>query len=442
MSKPGKSLKELCKKLGVRLTVKRGKKRVYKSVAVLKGKCANKKSKKKKKVKRRRKFGLKSTINEDSINDLISLPKNDRQNYLDSIKDEQLKKKVMKLFFCLDKLQIEDSINELISKPKKDRQNYLDSIQDEQLKKKVVKLLLDKLQILDKLSKLNEYFLSLYFLSDQNSKRQNEILKLHKKLNNSTTTFLKENSEKSPEDLEILMIQFFFSKISTMEKIVDLLKAENVVSKPSEQATLLKELGIKRIEKLEEVKQRLLPNFGKRNKMKKEKISSSLKKLCKKHGVRLTVKRGKKRVYKSVKVLKDQCDRKRKVVKRKRRRRKFGTGTPERGRPDSVETPRTTERNARTPGYWNSPPGWLPNSPGDFPSPMMSPIQGPPSVRVNLGPRRLFDSDSESESDSDEEDDRRLPVNRQLFRFAKKKKVKKRRKVVKKKKRVKRKSKK
>ena len=55
MSKPGKVLKGLCKKLGVRLTVKRGKKRVYKSVAVLKKQCA----KKKKRVKRRRKFGRK-----------------------------------------------------------------------------------------------------------------------------------------------------------------------------------------------------------------------------------------------------------------------------------------------------------------------------------------------------------------------------------------------
>ncbi len=53
MSKPGKVLKALCKKLGVRLTVKKGKKRVYKSVKVLKKQCA----KKKKKVKRKRKFG-------------------------------------------------------------------------------------------------------------------------------------------------------------------------------------------------------------------------------------------------------------------------------------------------------------------------------------------------------------------------------------------------
>jgi len=64
MSKPGKSLKELCKRLKVRLTVKRNGKRVYKSIAVLKRQCANKKKKKvkkkrkvKKKVKRRRKFG-------------------------------------------------------------------------------------------------------------------------------------------------------------------------------------------------------------------------------------------------------------------------------------------------------------------------------------------------------------------------------------------------
>ena len=59
MSKPGKSLKALCKKLGVRLTIKRGKKRVYKSVKVLKAQCAKKKKvkRKKKKVKRRRKFG-------------------------------------------------------------------------------------------------------------------------------------------------------------------------------------------------------------------------------------------------------------------------------------------------------------------------------------------------------------------------------------------------
>ena len=58
MSKPGKVLKGLCKKLGVRLTVKRGKKRMYKSVKVLKAQCKRKqKKKKKRKVKRKRRFG-------------------------------------------------------------------------------------------------------------------------------------------------------------------------------------------------------------------------------------------------------------------------------------------------------------------------------------------------------------------------------------------------
>jgi len=63
MSKPGKSLKGLCKKLGVRLTVKRGKKRVYKSVKVLKRQCDNKKKKKSKVKRKRRKFGTRSRSN-------------------------------------------------------------------------------------------------------------------------------------------------------------------------------------------------------------------------------------------------------------------------------------------------------------------------------------------------------------------------------------------
>ena len=70
MSKPGKVLKNLCKKLGVRLTVKRGKKRVYKSVAVLKGQC-KRKAKKKKKVKRkRRRFGASLLKDPDLLSNL------------------------------------------------------------------------------------------------------------------------------------------------------------------------------------------------------------------------------------------------------------------------------------------------------------------------------------------------------------------------------------
>ena len=72
MSKPGKSLKGLCKKMGVRLTVKRGQKRVYKSVAVLKRQCKSKKKKKKKVIKRRRRFGTSSETNEPPDSELVS----------------------------------------------------------------------------------------------------------------------------------------------------------------------------------------------------------------------------------------------------------------------------------------------------------------------------------------------------------------------------------
>ncbi len=52
---------------------------------------------------------------------------------------------------------------------------------------------------------------------------------------------------------------------------------------------------------------RITGRYGKvKRKRKVKKIPSSLKKLCKKYKVRLTVKRGKKRVYKSEKVLKKQ----------------------------------------------------------------------------------------------------------------------------------------
>ena len=71
MSKPGKSLKGLCKKLGVRLTVKRGQKRVYKNVAVLKRQCKNK-VKRKKVIKRRRRFGTSSETNEPPDSELVS----------------------------------------------------------------------------------------------------------------------------------------------------------------------------------------------------------------------------------------------------------------------------------------------------------------------------------------------------------------------------------
>ena len=70
-----------------------------------------------------------------------------------------------------------------------------------------------------------------------------------------------------------------------------------------------------------------LPNvFGKRKRKvsKKKGPSSALKKLCKRLKVKLTVKRGKKRVYKSEKVLKGQCRKASKAKLKKRRKSKFG----------------------------------------------------------------------------------------------------------------------
>ena len=75
MSKPGKVLRNLCKKLGVRLTVKRGKRRVYKSVAILKRQCAIQKKKKVKKKIRRRKFGKK--LKKNSV-DIINFVKKNK----------------------------------------------------------------------------------------------------------------------------------------------------------------------------------------------------------------------------------------------------------------------------------------------------------------------------------------------------------------------------
>jgi len=81
----------------------------------------------------------------------------------------------------------------------------------------------------------------------------------------------------------------------------------------------LEEEYLRRMERMN--KKKFEKNKIKRNSiMKKEKISSTLKKMCKKHKVRLTVKRNGKRVYKSVKVLKKQCANK----KKKKSKRKFG----------------------------------------------------------------------------------------------------------------------
>ena len=109
MSKPGKVLKALCKKLGVRLTVKRGKKRVYKSVKVLKAQCKRKTSKKKKSSFGKKK---KKVIKEKKKN-LGSVFRNFKKNPLDKKELKRMKgfapklktrKDLTKLYDCLDRM--------------------------------------------------------------------------------------------------------------------------------------------------------------------------------------------------------------------------------------------------------------------------------------------------------------------------------------------------
>ena len=108
MSKPGKVLKGLCKRLGVRLTVERGKKRVYKSVKVLKAQC---KRKKKKKVKKKRKVKIKRTNKFGYI--LRSYKKKPltekeikRMKYIS--KNLKTKKDLTRLAFCFDRIGLKD----------------------------------------------------------------------------------------------------------------------------------------------------------------------------------------------------------------------------------------------------------------------------------------------------------------------------------------------
>jgi hypothetical protein len=63
---------------------------------------------------------------------------------------------------------------------------------------------------------------------------------------------------------------------------------------------------------------------GKFGKKVSKKPSAATRKMCKKLKVKLTVKRGKKRVYKSEKVLKAQCKKAAKAKSRKKRKSKFG----------------------------------------------------------------------------------------------------------------------
>ena len=287
MSKPGKSLRNLCKKLGVRLTVKRGKKMVYKSVAVLKGQCANKKKKKKvKRRRRRRKFGASLVVGDDESKD-------DNNNSTD-----------------IDIDSLVSMLNDLgIIAEKDDKNVNLIRIRSNTNK--------NKSYVLDTLNKFCECPGCRFSLTCSHLKSlfpgDPEVQEQYDAGRQWASHFRKEhgrppiNSDRDPRTLTRL--NNFLDWYNNIKGI------DTTQIKINEQGSSKKtrQFGRKKIKR-------------KRNKMKKEKISSSLKKLCKKHGVRLTVKRKGKRVYKSVKVLKGQCKRKtskKKKVKRRRRRRKF-----------------------------------------------------------------------------------------------------------------------
>jgi len=290
MSKPGKVLKGLCKKLGVRLTVKRGKKRIYKSVAVLKAQCKRKKKKKvkkkrkvkkkKKKVikKRRRKFGASLAVEDDD--------NNNNNNPIDMSLDE-LQERFNRLGFSVE-VQPGDLVN--IQSNSNANKRY----------------------IVDIRNKLCECPGCMYSLTCSHLKALfpgDEEVQPYQSGRAWVKKYKEEHDGREPRDSDRdqryrTRNKKYWDWYNEM-KGIDTTKIENNQGDYKRK----RDFGQKR---------------KSRKKVKKEKISASLKKLCKKHKVRLTVKRGKKRVYKSVKVLKAQCAKKKKKVKRKRRR-KFGS---------------------------------------------------------------------------------------------------------------------
>ncbi len=149
MSKPGKVLKGLCKKLGVRLTVKRNGKRVYKSIKVLKAQCKRKKAKKKKKkkkkkkVRRKRRFGTRKipslqSMAEKRIAEIMTV--NDYKNALTYPKNDPRVKNTIPYYkeFLPGKLKkLSNQRNRSIKEIEQILQTF--SIREDYLLKKVLK---------------------------------------------------------------------------------------------------------------------------------------------------------------------------------------------------------------------------------------------------------------------------------------------------------------
>ena len=327
MSKPGKSLKRLCKKLGIRLTVKRGKKRVYKSVKVLKAQCKRKK-KRKVKRRRRRKFGSSLVVGDDDNN-------NNNNNSTD----------------------IDDLVTRLndlgIIAEKDDKNVNLIRIRSNTKK--------NKSYIIDISNKLCECPGCMFSLTCSHLKElfpgDPEIQKPYQSGRTWVSQFKKQHG-REPRDSD--RDQRWRTRNDKYWDWYNKMKGIDT-----------KKIKIDEQGSSKKTRQLFGRKRKSRKKVKKEKISSSLKKLCKKHGVRLTVKRGKKRVYKSVKVLKTQCAKKSKVKRKKKikrkRRRKFGSGPPD-GYPRPIEDPNAPDpfddlRNDPRDSHTLHSPGWSPTVP-------------------------------------------------------------------------------
>tara|TARA_B100001741_G_C16522443_1_gene585422 strand:- start:32 stop:1687 length:1656 start_codon:yes stop_codon:yes gene_type:complete len=321
MSKPGKSLKSMCKKLGIRLTVKRGKKRVYKSVAVLKRQCANKK---KKKVKRKRRFGTRT--DKWKIIRRRREERNKKEYWIDpwkspspyisprkSLKYIERKKSLRKK---MNEQQISrEEFNKLRKKIINERKK-LRIWKDVVLRQTNKPLKIKKGRVHGEAKQIGQFKYTIP--GSKGKKYEVNLLTMECTCPNFTyrrSGFHIESPDRCCKHIDSVFEQ---KRISQKDWLEHLGVAESV------DPEVMKLLEKFRISDQKFGRKKII---RKRNKMKKEKISSSLKKLCKKHGVRLTVKRKGKRVYKSVKVLKGQCKRKtskKKKVKRRRRRRKFG----------------------------------------------------------------------------------------------------------------------
>jgi len=261
MSKPGKVLKALCKKLGVRLTVKRGKKRVYKSVKVLKGQCKRKAGKKK---RRRRKFGSSSKK---------------RKLYIKN----SLKRKRESL--------TKDDFSDLLK-----RKRGKDDSPDPPILKRSTgwDVVLERKQ------------------STGNDKLDDKFWKTRPHLHTddySKVTLIP--AMVAPTDLKR---SYNWKPVGgdydygVGDEFSQPERQEFFMTEAEKEKKARKEGQKKHLAFIEEWEIQEGFKFGKKKKVSRKKgPSAALKKLCKKLKVRLTTKRGKKKVYKSIKILKKQC---------------------------------------------------------------------------------------------------------------------------------------